>query len=267
MQAFVGRATNARPDSSKFPFARPLRQPPSADGAINLDKQARPTHDCTMCGRFIDPNLRNTETELSELKINPIPRRYNVKPTQDILILAKPEREPMMARWWLVPSWHKGDLKDWKATTFNARIEEAAKKPTFRAVWKHGRCLIPAGGYYEWTGEKGAKQPHFIRSAGNAETLWFAGLASRWGPRPSAFPAEPESARGELLTCAILTRAANDDVRAVHHRMPVILNGDERDRWLAGESGEDLGADARLRHHPVARFGAGDDGPELIDPI
>lgn len=205
-----------------------------------------------MCGRFIDPNLRNTETEFAELKIDPFTRRYNVKPTQDVLILAAPERAPMMARWWLVPSWHKGDLKDWKATTFNARIEEAAKKPTFRAVWKYGRCLIPAGGYFEWTGEKGAKQPRFIRSAGNEETLWFAGLASRWG---------------DLLTCAILTRGANSDVRAIHHRMPVILNADERDLWLSGDGGEALGAEARLRHHPVARFGTHDEGPELIEPI
>src|SRR5690606_6277869 len=126
---------------------------------------------------------------------------------------------PALARWWLIPSWHKGDLKDWKATTFNARVEDAAKKPTFRGPWQYGRCLIPAGGYYEWTGEKGSKQPHFIRNAGNEETLWFAGLSSVWQ---------------DMLTCTIVTRAANETVDAVHHRMPVILNTEERDAWLAG---------------------------------
>jgi putative SOS response-associated peptidase YedK len=205
-----------------------------------------------MCGRFVDPNLRGTEFELSEIKINPIPRRFNVKPTQDVLIFAKDPLEAMMARWWLIPSWFKGDdPREWKATTFNARIEEAKDKPTFRQVWRHGRCLIPAGGYYEWTGTAGQKQPHFIASAGNEETLWFAGLASRWR---------------DTLTCTIMTRAATADVSAVHTRMPVILDAAEREAWLSGtDETADLGAGARLRHYPVARFGIADDGPQLIE--
>lgn len=205
-----------------------------------------------MCGRYVDPNMRSAGLDTSWLKINPFPRRFNIKPTQDVLIVAKDPLEGMLARWWLVPSWHKGDLKDWKATTFNARIEDAAKKPTFRAVWRHGRCLIPAGGYYEWTGEKGSKQPHYIQSAGNEENIWFAGLASRWQ---------------DVLTCTIMTRAANDTVIDVHHRMPVILNADERAAWLGGTDDTDIGAGAQMRHHPVAPFKAGDDGEELIEPF
>ena len=203
-----------------------------------------------MCGRFVDPNMRSEGLDTSWLKINPIPRRFNVKPTQDVLILAKREQEPLTARWWLVPSWHRGDLRDWKATTFNARIEEAKDKPAFRAVWRFGRCLIPAAGYYEWTGAKGAKQPHYIHPAGNDETLFFAGLASRWEG---------------LLTCTILTRAANDATADLHHRMPVILDPEERDAWLGGSDDLTLGVGARLRHHPVRPFGIEDDGPVLID--
>jgi len=205
-----------------------------------------------MCGRFIDPNLRGTDGELSELKINPIPRRFNVKPTEDVLILAKTPLEGMYARWWLVPSWHKGELNDWKATTFNARIEEAAEKPTFRAVWKYGRCLIPSGGYYEWSGPKGARRPNVILPAGNEEVLWFAGLASRWR---------------DLLTCTILTRAATEEMAALHPRMPVILNAAEREAWLGGDAGGSLGEQVTLRHYPVAPFGIADDGPDLIEPI
>lgn len=206
-----------------------------------------------MCGRFVDPNMRSEGTDTSWLKINPFPgRRYNIKPTQQVIIFPPDRLSPLLARWWLVPSWHKGEIKDWKATTFNARIEDAKTKPTFRGVWRHGRCLIPAGGYYEWTGEKGSKQPHFISSAGNDENLWFAGLASRWQ---------------DELTCTIMTRAANADVRAVHHRMPVILDIEERDAWLGGTDDLEIGAKAQLRHHIVARFGAASDGPELIEPI
>ncbi|WP_286693466.1 SOS response-associated peptidase family protein [Paracoccus sp. SCN 68-21] len=134
---------------------------------LNQDRAAAQGGWGAMCGRFIDPNLRGTELELSQIKIDPFTRRFNIKPTQDVIVVPSDPAKAALARWWLVPSWHKGDLRDWKATTFNARIEDAATKPTFRAVWKHGRCLIPAGGYYEWTGDKGAKQPHAILSAGN----------------------------------------------------------------------------------------------------
>lgn len=206
-----------------------------------------------MCGRFVDPNLRSAGLDTSWLKITPFPRRWNVKPTNDVLILAKQPMEAMVARWWLIPSWFDGaEAKDWKATTFNARIEDARDKPTFRRVWRHGRCLVPAAGYYEWTGEKGHKQPHVIVSAGNDETLYFAGLASRWR---------------DLLTCAILIRAATEATAALHPRMPVILNADERDAWLAGTEDQGIGATALLRHYPVRPFGIADEGPALIEPI
>lgn len=203
-----------------------------------------------MCGRYIDPNLRGTEFELSEIKIDPFPRRFNIKPTQEVYVVW--EGELTCARWGLIPTWHKGTLKDWRAATINARIEEAASKPSFRGAWRYGRCLIPAGGYYEWTGDRSPKQPHFFSSAGNEETLWFAGLMSVWN---------------DLRTCAIMTRAANDTVEPIHDRMPVILSTEERDAWLAGSGDLGLGAGYRVKHHPVARFGISDDGDELIEPV
>jgi len=206
-----------------------------------------------MCGRFIDPNLRGTEFELSEIKIQPFKRRYNVKPTDPALIVSGEPLSAAWARWGLIPAWFKGvDPKDWKAATFNARIEEAKDKPTYRSAWRYGRCLIPIGGFYEWTGPKGAKQPHFIQSAGNAETLWLAGLVSPWH---------------DLLTCTIMTRAANEGMLGLHDRMPVILDPEEREAWLAGSEDLTLGAGVALRHHSVQRFGLHDDGPELIEEI
>jgi putative SOS response-associated peptidase YedK len=202
-----------------------------------------------MCGRFIDPDLRGSEFDFAELRIAPFPRRFNVKPTQDIYVLQG--HEITCARWGLIPAWHRGDLKDWRASTINARLEDAATKPSFRAAWRHGRCLVPAGGYYEWTGARSPKQPHFFRSAGNEATLWFAGLLSVWQ---------------DLPTCAILTRAANETAADIHDRMPVILDSAGREAWLAGAPCADAGAGYRVRHPPVARFGTGDDGPALIEP-
>lgn len=84
-----------------------------------------------MCGRFVDPNLRGTEHDFSELKIDPFPQRFNVKPTQAVLTIDH-DGGGSYARWWLIPNWFKGDdPKNWKATTFNARIEDAAASPAF----------------------------------------------------------------------------------------------------------------------------------------
>lgn len=74
-----------------------------------------------MCGRFIDPNLRRTEFEFTDLKGTPFPRRFNVKPTQEVYVLLGDELT--CVRWGLIVGWHKGDLKDWRASTINARIE------------------------------------------------------------------------------------------------------------------------------------------------
>lgn len=203
-----------------------------------------------MCGRFVDPNLRSLGVDMTQTKVEPIPRRFNIKPTQSVYAVVS--GVPVLARWGLIPSWFRGELRDWKAATINARIEEAAGKPAYRGPWKYGRCLIPAGGYFEWTGDKNPKQPHFFAGAGNEENLWFAGLISEWR---------------EMLSVTIMTRAANTYVRPVHDRMPVILNSDEREAWLRGSTDPEIGAGAQVRHHPVKPFGIKVDGPDLIEPI
>lgn len=203
-----------------------------------------------MCGRFVDPNLRSMGLDTSWLKITPYPQRFNIKPTQEVYAIVGGQL--VLARWGLVPSWHRGTLKEWKASTINARIEEVETKPAFRWSWREGRCLIPAGGYYEWNGEAPRKQPHFFSAAGNEPTLWFAGLVAIWQ---------------DMLTAAIMTRAANQSVAPVHDRMPVILNIEEQEAWLQGSVSKDLGMQAQLKHHPVARFKTDDDGPELIEPL
>ena len=107
-------------------------------------------------------------------------------------------------------------------------------------------------GNYEWRGEKGAKQPYYFQPAGNEAILWIAGLASRW--------------QG-LLTCTMMTRAANASVEPIHDRMPVILDTGEQSAWLAGSDDLEIGAGARLRHHPVRPFGIADEGADLIEPV
>ena len=124
-----------------------------------------------------------------------------------------------MLRWGLVPFWAKDEsIGD---RLINARSETAAEKPSFREAFKARRCLIPADGFYEWKPAGKLKQPYRIEREGR-QPFAFAGLWERW-----------ESAEGRVVeTCAILTTDANEKLRAIHHRMPVILDPADYDRWL-----------------------------------
>ena len=187
---------------------------------------------------------------------------WNIKPTQQINMLCQDGSELLFttARWWFVPHWFKGDVKDWKQTTFNARIETAAEKPTFRTAWKTARCVIPASGYYEWSGPRNARQPNYITLETNAPLLFFAGLFSRL--------------RDGTNTCTLLTRAPAEQIAHIHTRMPVLLRQDELTPWISGEmttsvAQNALGAgwDGRFKFHQVNKIGRDDDGPELIEPV
>jgi putative SOS response-associated peptidase YedK len=55
-----------------------------------------------------------------------------------------------------VGTWWKKPLSE-LAMTFNARAETIAERPMFRSASKARRCVIPASGFYEWTGKPGSK--------------------------------------------------------------------------------------------------------------
>jgi putative SOS response-associated peptidase YedK len=93
--------------------------------------------------------------------------------------------------------------------------------PSFRESFKRRRCIIPADGFYEWQKTQDRKQPYYF-SMRDEQPFGFAGLWDRW-----------KSPEGELLeTCTILTTEANDTVKNVHDRMPVILHRTDYDLWL-----------------------------------
>jgi putative SOS response-associated peptidase YedK len=102
----------------------------------------------------------------------------------------------------------------------NARSETVADKPAFRSAFRKRRCLIPASGFFEWQKTDGKKQPYYIRWA-DSKPFAFAGLWELWK-------------RGEhpVESCTILTTDANDLMRPLHDRMPVILDVKDFDRWL-----------------------------------
>lgn len=155
------------------------------------------------------------------------PPRYNIAPTQPVLIACQPQAssiELRLVRWGLIPSWVK-DPREF-STLINARSETAAEKPSFRAGLRHRRCLVPCDGFYEWTGKPGAKQPHLIRLVDH-QLFAFAGIYECWLGGDGS----------EIETMAILTTQANSEMAPVHDRMPVIIDPKDFARWLDCQSG------------------------------
>ncbi len=111
--------------------------------------------------------------------------RYNVAPGQAVAAARADDRgrrQLHMLRWGLIPSWSRLPAGSTWLTGFrpiNARLETAAAKPMFRSAFRTRRCLIPADGYYEWTGRSGSRQPYLISRA-DGGVMVFAGLWERW---------------------------------------------------------------------------------------
>lgn len=178
-----------------------------------------------MCGRYTLTKLPPDWSDLLEMPaLLPPSPRYNIAPGQYVLtILHDPEYPHPLAQllyWGLLPAWVK-DPKA-RARPINARAETAAEKPYFRAALRHRRCLIPADGFYEWTGTGSARHPRHFRMQ-DRRPFAFAGIWERW-----------EGANGELIdSCAILTTTPNTLIRQYHHRMPVILEPAQFAPWLS----------------------------------
>ncbi len=154
------------------------------------------------------------------------------------------------ARWGLVPEWATDPSIGGRM--FNARSETAASRTSFRAAFRHRRCIVPVDGFYEWSPASAGspKQPWFVRRA-DGVPMAMAGLWEVW-----------TDADGSVLrTCTILTVEANADLAPLHDRMPALLPPGEWTGWLDPASRdastlESLLApapDGLLERHPVDR--------------
>lgn len=185
---------------------------------------------------------------------------------------AEPDRVSLL-RWGLIPSWtrSRGDAEEIRLKTFNARAETASSKPSFASSFRHGRCLIPVRGFFEWQHTPGAKIPWYIYHS--TETVFsLAGLYDRW----------TDSSTGEIFsTFSIITTEANDLMAEIHNskkRMPVILGRDEELTWISPGLPEDEAAallrpcrSEILKAHTVGNLvnnrNADRNTPEVIKPF
>lgn len=178
-----------------------------------------------MCGRFslqIDPEILANIFGLMEIPA--YSPKYNIAPAQQILTIRRTDasiRSSFM-HWGLIPSWAK-DISIGSRMT-NARSESVHEKPAFRYAIRLRRCIIPAGGFFEWREEFGKKEPFYIRMKNDA-VMGFAGIWDQW-----------KNPEGEIVeSCLILTTTSNPLIQPLHNRMPVILHREEYGLWLDKE--------------------------------
>ena len=179
-----------------------------------------------MCGRFTNrakPEQIKKEFKVGRKNPNLYEPRFNIAPAQMVDVVLEPENERVLTelKWGLVPSWSK-DAQTAKGL-INARAETITEKPSFREAFKNRRCIIPASGFYEWQKKgTGGKQPFYFY-LNEKEVFGLAGLYEEWIDKES----------GETLeTCTIITTEANDVLKPVHDRMPVILKPESYNEWL-----------------------------------
>lgn len=183
-----------------------------------------------MCGRY---SLIRSVDEIGRLfGVQELPNlapRYNIAPTQMAPVVRRRPRggrELAMLRWGLVPGWASGVKA--ASPLINARAETVAVKPAFRAAFKARRALVPCDGFYEWRTVDKAKQPYRI---GVAEGGLFA-LAGLWEYRAAKQPGE-----SAIESFALVVTDANERLRGVHDRMPVIVAPADYETWLSGDEG------------------------------
>ncbi|GAA2179569.1 SOS response-associated peptidase [Brooklawnia cerclae] len=203
--------------------------------------------------------------------------RWNIAPTDVVPSILERQRDGQVVRrleglrWGLVPSWSTSAATG--ARMINARLETVTTKPSFKRAFAARRCLLPADGYYEWYPATAAgrayKQPFYIHP--HEGLMAMAGIYEFWrDPRHG-----PDD--GWLVSCAIITTAASDDLGRIHDRMPVQVAPDDWDAWL-DPALTDSGKARQLVHVPLpgemtahavsTRVNrVGNDGPDLVVPI
>jgi len=219
-----------------------------------------------MCGRFTLVSPFVAVTERFHVRVQPagIKPRYNIAPGQEVLCVIRDEEnriEPL--RWGLIPFWAKDPAIGNRL--INARAETVAEKPSFRNAFAKRRCLIVADGFYEWRPAGKRKVPVYIGFK-SKKPFGFAGLYESW----------KDPGGKEIRTCTIITTEANDLVRPIHDRMPVILPEAVEDRWLDPGEGSLDRLQALLVPYPAEEMDAYDvtvivnsaahDAPDCITP-
>ena len=239
----------------------------AANGAGIAREHQLVHHGAAMCGRYsmtadLGELALRFEFDGDRLTFQPT---YNVAPTQEVLTVVGGEtRRGGFMRWGLIPHWAKGASNG--SRMINARAETVGENPAFRDALRRRRCLVLADGFYEWQRVGRVKRPMRVVMR-SGDPFAFAGLWSVWrDPAGNAIP-----------SCTIVTTAANDLLRPIHDRMPLVLPSDMEGLWLDRGVDDPIAlADVLSPHladtmdtYEVSALvnSVANDGPEVIEAV
>jgi putative SOS response-associated peptidase YedK len=210
-----------------------------------------------MCGRFV--LLTDLSVIMESFDIHDAEGQFwqsdNISPGQLVAAVVREGANRLLPfRWGLIPSWAKDPSLGKRL--FNARAETVSEKPSFRNAFKKNRCLIVADGFYEWQKQGNRKTPFlfFLRSG---QPFGFAGLYETW--------TSPD--RQTVHTCTIITTDANELVKPVHDRMPVILPKEKESVWLDPENRNSESLRSLLTPYPAEKMEKLAKGPDSTTDI
>ena len=185
----------------------------SQDGAVQVCGRAYETYsDEELYFRYLE---KRPDTSLI------LPPVYNLCPTQDSPIVrdVPGERRIEMMRWQLVPATEP--VFTTRLSTINARSESIFESRLYRDLVIRQRCIVPLSGFYEWKRIGEWKRPFKIHLR-DEPIMSVAGIWETWRAGTTE----------ERRSFAILTTSANEFMRDIHDRMPVILSRDDEAAWL-----------------------------------
>lgn len=165
-----------------------------------------------MCGRYyIDYEVDLVLAEIYESLLPDQPTPTGVveiyPDTKNVVFVATTES--------MQPVWQKWGVRHGNAFWINARSESIHERVAFRDAFRSTRCVVPATGFYEWTGKRKEKQKYKITTQ-EAGPIYMAGLF---------LP-------GAIDRYVIVTTESTGDMRFVHHRSPVLLKQSESVDYL-----------------------------------
>jgi putative SOS response-associated peptidase YedK len=226
-----------------------------------------------MCGRLTQIRRSNEYAASFEPELPVVIRddsgmqNWNVAPGTRPLLMHRFEDDRLhveRVHWGYRPSWA---IDKGIPMAINARIEKAATGAFFRPLWKSGRAIVPADGWYEWTGEPRHKQPWYIHLK-NDEPMFLAAITSY----------RPEKEEHEGTGFVIVTAAADGGMVDVHDRRPVVFTAEDAALWmdngLPAEQAEHLARAMSLAPESFAWHAVstevnkvGNNHPGLVEPV
>lgn len=165
-----------------------------------------------MCGRFqMTPEAWSAASRLASIpSFIEIPLGF-IYPGTPSLVLTAAENHPDSLTGELAKFGWKWKVD--RPLQINARSETAWTSPLFGPHMRHDRAVIPASCFFEWTP---AKEMISCREP-KSPVLYMAGFVTD----------------GSFV---ILTTKANDSIRDIHHRMPLVLREDQVTPWIRDEA-------------------------------